>query len=474
MEKYKYQLGTFSLFDYAGVERHLEKMAAKGWQFDSVTYFWKYKKAEPASLKYSVTYIPEASDLDPEPLEKQKDIEAYCEEAGWKKVGNWLQMQIFCSENPDAVPIETDEELRLEVIRKSMNKNLLVSHGLLLLVFLMNMFTTFDTAKRNWAEFLSDSHRLWNAGLWIWGILILLIDIAFYLNWMHKAKKAVREGRSCPAAKGYRHWNRLSWCGLAVLVIGMFASYTSGMVWFMLFYLAGILLIIFGVRKLQLKLKAEGVSKGGNMAATTLLCVFLSVLLVGGFVAVVIGFDIRLTEKKEPAGTILLNGREWKIYQDELPLYVEDFAELEYSDCSREAREKSSILASYGEYEEYLFDGKEVTSVTVASTYEVIDVKAKFLYKFLLDAYYEREFRYWDEEEKEHVEFRVVYENENGKVCRQYFDDGTDTALVAYDWLVLTEDKIVSMHLFLDDLTEQQMEIILNKIAKQERPKHER
>ena len=31
MAKYKYQLGNFNLFDYAGVERHLEKMAAKGW-----------------------------------------------------------------------------------------------------------------------------------------------------------------------------------------------------------------------------------------------------------------------------------------------------------------------------------------------------------------------------------------------------------------------------------------------------------
>ena len=182
MAKYKYQIGTFNLFDYVGVERHLEKMAAKGWQFDSIgSFFWKYKKAEPAQLKYSVTYIPEASDFDPEPLEKQKEIEAYCEKAGWQKVGNWLQMQIFCSENPEAVPIETDEELRLEVIGKSMKKNLLFSHGLLMAVFLMNIFTTFSTAKRNWVEFLSDSHRLWNTGLWMWGLLILLIDIAFIL-----------------------------------------------------------------------------------------------------------------------------------------------------------------------------------------------------------------------------------------------------------------------------------------------------
>lgn len=462
MAKYKYQIGTFNLFDYAGVERHLEKMSAKGWQFDSIGSFcWKYKKAEPATLKYSVTYIPEASDLDPEPLEKQKDIEAYCEEAGWKKVGSWMQMQIFCSENPEAVPIETDEELRLGFIEKSMKKNLLVSHGLLLLVFLMNMFTTFSTAKRNWVEFLSDSHRLWNTGLWMWGILTLIIDIMIYVTWMQRAKQAVKEGRSCPAPKGYRYWNRIAWCSLAVLVFGMFASYTSGMIWFMLLYLAGIFLIIFGVRKLQVKLKEEGVSKGGNMAVTMLLCVFLSLLLLGGFVAVVIGFDIRLTEKKEPAGTILLNGKEWKIYQDALPLYVEDFAETGYSGSSRESREQSSFLVGYGDYEEYLFEGEEVTSVKVANAYEVITVKAKCLYDFLLEAFYEREFRYCDEEEKQKTEYRVVYETESGTMYRQYYEG----LPVVHDWLILTDTKIIPMTLFLEDLTEEQMEIMVNKFA---------
>lgn len=462
MAKYKYQISTFNLFDYAGVERHLEKMAAKGWQFDSVgTYFWKYKKAEPAKLKYAVTYIPEASDFDPEPLEKQKDIEAYCEEAGWKKIGNWLQMQIFCSENPDAVPIETDEELRLEVISKSMNKNLLLSHGLLLLVFLMNMFTTISTAKRNWVEFLSDSHRLWNTGIWMWGILILLIDLAFYFGWMHKAKKAVKEGHGCPAPKGYRYWTLMAWGVLAVLILGLIASYTSGMLWFMVVYLTGIFFIIFGVRKVQMKLKKKGVSKEENWAVTMILCVVLSLLFVGGAVAAVMVFDISLTGKREPAGTILLNGREWKIYQDTLPLYVEDFAETGYSHSSKEAREQTSFLAGYGDYEEYLFEGQEVTSVKVANTYEVITVKAKFLYDFLLEAFYEREFRHSDEAEKQKTEYRAVYEAESGTMYRQYYEG----VPVVHDWLVLTEDKIVSMHLYLDELTEDQMKKIVDKFA---------
>ena len=85
MREFKYQMSIYNLFDYTGVERHLEKMAAKGWRFTSIgNFFWVYRRTEPAKVKYSVTYVPEASQFDPEPLEKQKDIEAYCEEAGWK------------------------------------------------------------------------------------------------------------------------------------------------------------------------------------------------------------------------------------------------------------------------------------------------------------------------------------------------------------------------------------------------------
>ena len=128
MGDFKYQLLTYGLFDYAGVERHLEKMAAKGWRFTSVgNFFWIFRRTEPANVKYAVTYIPEMSQFDPQPPEKQYDIEDYCEAAGWKKVDRWMQMQIFCSEDPDAVPIETDEGLRLEAIHKSMKKNFLLT-----------------------------------------------------------------------------------------------------------------------------------------------------------------------------------------------------------------------------------------------------------------------------------------------------------------------------------------------------------
>ena len=101
MGKYKYQILNFNLFDYMGVEAHLEKMAAKGWRFESVIgVFWKFLKSEPKKLKYSVSYLKKHSEFAPAPSEEQMDMEAYCREAGWWKAGNWMQMQIFCTDNP--------------------------------------------------------------------------------------------------------------------------------------------------------------------------------------------------------------------------------------------------------------------------------------------------------------------------------------------------------------------------------------
>ena len=45
MGDFKYQISLYNLFDYIGVERHLEKMAAKGWRFTSIgNFFWIYRR----------------------------------------------------------------------------------------------------------------------------------------------------------------------------------------------------------------------------------------------------------------------------------------------------------------------------------------------------------------------------------------------------------------------------------------------
>lgn len=468
MGDFKYQLSMYNLFDYTGVEKHLEKMAAKGWRFTSIgNFFWIYRRTEPAKLKYSVTYVPEASQFDPKPLEKQKDMEAYCEEAGWKKVDNWMQMQIFCSENPDAVPIETDEGLRLEAIHKSMKKNFVLSHVLLLFVLILNACTQYGIAKNNWIEFLSDSSRLWTCGICLWGFLLLLFDIGYYLNWYRKAKHAVKEGLNCPEPKLYRYLVCFSWLGLLVLILGLLSNNTAGKTVFTVGYLACFFAIIASTRNLQDKMKRRGFSKAGNVTLTIVASVVLTFVVFGGIGAVLNLFDVRFIVRSIEGDTIEINGKRWDIHYDTLPLplYMEDFidTENEIMDSSRWViTEEKSFLAEYGKYLSELFV-REGNNIEVYSIrYQVITAKAEFLYDFLLESFYEREYRYAEEGEREKTEYRIAYETENGTMYRQYYDG----LPMAHEWMVLTETKIVPMTIYFEDLTEEQMKCIVEKISK--------
>ena len=118
MKQTKYRFENFSFHDFAGVERHLEAMAQKGWLLDKVTAFtWRYRRIEPKKLHFSVTYFSEASEYNPYPTPNQRTFLDYCSDAGWNLAAEWAQMQILWSELENPVPIETDEELRLRSIR---------------------------------------------------------------------------------------------------------------------------------------------------------------------------------------------------------------------------------------------------------------------------------------------------------------------------------------------------------------------
>ena len=55
MKNVTYRWNTFQLYDYRGVEEHLSAMAAQGWRLEKASgSLWKYRRAEPASLRYDI------------------------------------------------------------------------------------------------------------------------------------------------------------------------------------------------------------------------------------------------------------------------------------------------------------------------------------------------------------------------------------------------------------------------------------
>lgn len=463
MGAFKYELATHTLFDYVGVERHLEKMAAKGWRFTSCgSSFWIYRRTEPARIKYSVTYIPEVSQFDPTASEKQREIEAYCEAAGWKKVDSWMQMQIFYSENEDAVPIETDEDLRLEEIHKTMKKNYLLSHSLLLLVYVLNAFTIWNGASYDWIAFLSNSSRLWISGIWICGIMQMIFDIGYYFFWHKRAIQAVQNGKLCPEPRLYRYFTQICIFVFVVLVLGLLRSYNKTMAVSLLLYIAGMFLLIVRLQGMRDKLKWRGVSKWRNAAITYLCCVVLCLLMIGGSY----WFSMVTWSRGETPSNVEfydIGNRSWIIYSEELPLTVEDFAPMETFKNSRKiVRERESIFLKMGEYHQILYAREEELKEVMVLDYQVITVKSELLYDYVLETMWKQKFRYAEEGEAEKTEYVAVYESEAGTMYREYYEG----LLMAHEWLVLTPNKIIPLTVFMEELTEEQMGMIVEKLSK--------
>ena len=135
MKDRKRRFETFSFYDRTGIEAHLKKMAEKGWMISEMTTLgWIYKRVEPESLTFAVSYYPKASEFDPEPTEGQNIYHDLSSRTGWQFVCSSAQMQVFCTTDDKPIPIETDPALEVEMIHRSAKKGFLLSYYILLAV----------------------------------------------------------------------------------------------------------------------------------------------------------------------------------------------------------------------------------------------------------------------------------------------------------------------------------------------------
>ena len=119
MKDTKRRLMTFTFYDRTGIEKDLEKQAAKGWLLEKCAATgWIYRRIEPAKIHFAVVYVPAISMFDPEPSEKQKRFQDFCEHTGWELIASNIQMQIFCNRRENPIPIETEPEIEVENIHK--------------------------------------------------------------------------------------------------------------------------------------------------------------------------------------------------------------------------------------------------------------------------------------------------------------------------------------------------------------------
>nr|WP_325213159.1 DUF2812 domain-containing protein [uncultured Oscillibacter sp.] len=357
MRDTKYRLNNFCLYDYRGVEEHLSAMAARGWRLEKAGLtFWKYRRAEPAQVRYAVTYSDSASWFNPGPTEQQQSLEELCGAAGWTKVCDWLQMQIFCTADPAAVPLETDEALRLEGIHRSMKKNFIPTNlaALLLLLFVARDFFLALVTGDLYGMVRSNA-VLFAAAISVPAVCLQIYLLSGYFLWRRRSRRSVEDGGPClPAGKGYRRaslaqWGLITLFAAAYLLLELFGGGRGRALYFVL-YMTLFYLLLFLVRRTTALLRRMKVSKAANMAWTLAVDVVLAFALVGGLTYTAIHFDW-FSSGTGSGKTYEYRGETWDVSpRQDFLLTLAELTGEEYGHVSREVSSQGSLFVSERHY----------------------------------------------------------------------------------------------------------------------------
>ncbi len=394
MKAIKRRFEQFLFYDYTGIERHLERMAARGWQLHKITrFYWEYYKTEPRKLTYAVAYFSEASEFNPYPTENQKTFHEYCKDAGWKLVTEWAQMQIFCTEQENPTPIETEESVKLKAIHRAMMKNFLPGSGLILLLSLLQLIIQLHAISDAPVYQLSNGMALL-AVVWIILAIQMLTPLIGYAVWYLKSKKAVSMGGTCiESSGGYKKVSCFMWLLTAIaIVLAVFYMSTQHLGWGGILGIVNVTVLIAMVFIIKNVLKRTKVSRRVNFTITMVSCIILSLVLTGAMVwGIVRGVNAGWFGKEpdETYTTTLPNGstHTWDIYYDPLPLKVEDLQDVDYDHYSYEwtARE-SFLLVQYNAIQKSFPDGQLAPELR----YEIVKVKLPALFDLCLNDYLDR------------------------------------------------------------------------------------
>lgn len=454
MRDTKYRFEALCIYDYRGVEEHLSAMAVQGWRLEKAgNSFWKYRRSEPGKVRYAVTYSATASQFNPGPTEDQRSLAELCEAAGWTKVCDWFQMQIFSTEDENAVPLETDEALRLENIHRSMRKNFLPGNIVLLVISLAMSVSFLGTLFTNPLHILQRNASLFTGPLFVLVALLEIYTLCHYFLWRRRSRQSIEDGGSCAPinTKAYRRLNRaglvLVGVFIALYLVMEFASGGRGYALFLLVYLALFLAIIALVRGTTALLRRSGVSKGWNIAGTLLADAALVSALVGGMVWGGVHFGWFSGGSGE---TYTYQHLEFDVHpREDVPLTFSDLTGEDYRHVSRNWRSEGSFFVPQWSYREYVLknaetEEKDAWPGSVWLSYTIYEPRTRWLCDALLE----------DQLEDDTVKFQGFtmftrrYEPEDPApwgaeaAYRRYYDGAPQDT-----WLLVWPGRIVSVGL---------------------------
>lgn len=345
MRQTKHVMTQICFYDRTGIQKMLEKQAAKGWMLESIGQLcWKYRRIEPKSVRFAVTYYADASMFDPKPTVGEELYQEFVEHSGWRFVASNAQMQIFCTEDENPVPIETDPLVELQNIHRAVKKSFLPGYYIMLGAATLNLILMAWRLYDNFTGTLANNANLFTILCWLLLFGMELAEILSYYIWRRKALRAAETDGSFVET---HNRNNITWLILAVVSAALILTLTSitpkaayvAVVMLVLMFAAAALVLLF-----TQWMKKTGFSREDNKAYTILATVFISLAITGVATWVVAGIFERHQEDLHVRDTYEINGITFTRYGDDVPLTVAELTGEDTVDYSTYKTLETSIL----------------------------------------------------------------------------------------------------------------------------------
>ena len=184
------------------------------------------------------------------------------------------------------MPIETDEEIRLEVIKSAMKKNFIPSNVVLTIIMAFNLWRVASVFFYNPLTYLSSWLMLLSLTFAFAAFMMVAANLAGYFIWVRKSERSIEEGGTCCGVKILRTLNR--WClvfiviYLPLYVASALQEGHSDMAKYMVFYLFGFICLLAVLDKTREFMKDKGASRSRNRTVVIAVDVVLASALVAG------------------------------------------------------------------------------------------------------------------------------------------------------------------------------------------------
>lgn len=439
----KRRIELFAEYDCTGISRHLEKMAAKGWMIESVSNYscWTYRQIEPKKVHFAVSYYGNATVYDPQPTEKQEQFYEYCAHTGWELICTKGPIQIFCNEQENPVPLETEPMLEVEAIHAIAKRTLVVVWTTLICGILMLAAEMLEMQRPH--MFLASPSAPYLGVLYLVLFAVCGVELISYSRWHKKAKLAAEQGEFCStfSTAKIQKWLML------LLGIAFVAWITDTMLLgdkekktIVLVMVGGVALLLVIVNVVTITLRKRKVDSDLN----GMISLLLSVALV-----FVLWFCVLLISIRQPEASL----------QDISPLSIEDVMDVSENSYRKEFERKESRFLRNRTVSQQLITDSGMQEDVTKLEYQLVEVKLPLFYRTCKKSMKKSMEKDWGAEQKEYVP--VSAENWGaGEAYRLHSskEGELNTYLLCY------EDNLVQIE-FTWTPTAEQMAIVGKKLA---------